>query len=113
MKAGSIYFTRTLAVEMGAHNVNVNCVSPGGIYSGMMERGLQRAIDNNPEAKGMTPREYYEKNIQPNIAKNARTPLKRELVGDDVGWACVYFASEESRNVTGQNLTVDCGMVTY
>ncbi len=112
-KAGSIYFTRTLAVELGEHNINVNAVCPGGIYSGMMERGLQRAIDNNPEAKGMTPREYYEKNVQPKIAENSRSPLKRELLADDVGWACVYFASEESRNVTGQSLTVDCGMVTY
>ena len=112
-KAGSIYFTRTLAVELGNHNINVNCVCPGGIYSGMMERGLQRAIDNNPEAKGMTPREFYEKNIQPNIAKNARTPIKRELVAEDVGHAVVFFASEEARNITGQSLTVDCGMVTY
>ena len=61
----------------------------------------------------MTPREYYEKNIQPKIPENARTPLKRELVAEDIGWAVVYFASEESRNVTGQSLTVDCGGVTY
>ncbi len=110
-KAGSIYFTRTLAAEMAKHNINVNCVCPGGIYSGMMERGLQKAIDRNPDAKGMTPREYYEKFVQPNVAKNAYTPIKRELVSEDVGHATVYFASEESRNVTGQSLNVDCGLV--
>jgi len=112
-KAGSIYFTRTLAVELGKHNVNVNCVCPGGIYSGMMERGLQRAIDRNPEAKGMTPRQYYEKHIQPNAAKNAMSPIKRELLAEDVGYAVVFFASDESQNITGQSLTVDCGMCTY
>ena len=112
-KAGSIYFTRTLAVELGQYNINVNCVCPGGIYSGMTERFLERAIDANPEAKGMTPRQYYEKFVQPNIAKNARTPLKRELLAEDIGYAVVFFASEESRNITGQSLTVDCGMVTY
>jgi len=112
-KAGSLYFTRTLAVELGQYNINVNCVCPGGIYSGMAERGLQRAIDNNPDAKGMTPRQFYEKFVQPNIAKNARTPIKRELLAEDVGHAVVYFASEESRNVTGQSLTVDLGMVTF
>jgi 3-oxoacyl-[acyl-carrier protein] reductase len=113
LKAGSIYFTRTLAVELGQYNINVNCICPGGIYSGMMERFLQRAIDSNPEAKGMTPRQFYEKFVQPNIAKNARSPLKRELLAEDVGWAVVFFASEESRNITGQSLTVDCGMVSY
>lgn len=113
LKAGLIYFTRTLAVELGQYNINVNCICPGGIYSGMTERFLQRAIDSNPEAKGMTPRQFYEKFVQPNIAKNARSPLKRELLAEDVGWAVVFFASEESRNITGQSLTVDCGMVSY
>lgn len=113
IKAGSIYFTRTLAVELGQYNINVNCICPGGIYSGMTERFLQRTIDSNPDAKGMTPRQFYEKFVQPNIAKNARSPLKRELMAEDVGWAVVFFASEESRNITGQSLTVDCGMVTY
>ncbi len=112
-KAGSIYFTRTLALELGQYNINVNCINPGGIYSGMTERFLQKAIGANPQAAGMTPRQYYEKFVQPNIAQNARTPMKRELVAEDVGWAVVYFASEESRNITGQSLTVDCGMVSY
>lgn len=113
MKAGSIYFTRTLAVELGKHNINVNCVCPGGIYSGMMERGLQKAIDSNPEHKGMTPREFYEKFVQPNAAKNSPGPIKRELTAEDVGHAVVFFASEESQNITGQTLMVDCGMVNY
>ncbi|MEE8398306.1 MAG: SDR family NAD(P)-dependent oxidoreductase [Desulfobacterales bacterium] len=112
-KAGSIYFTRTLAVELGKHNINVNCVCPGGIYSGMSERFMQKAIDGKPENKGMTPREFYEKHVQPNAAKNSPGPIKRELVAEDIGHAVVFFASEEARNITGQSLTVDCGMVTY
>ena len=112
-KAGSIYFTRTLAVELGKHNINVNCVCPGGIYSGMMERGLQKAIDSNPEHKGMTPREFYEKFVQPNAGKNSPGPIKRELTAEDVGNAVVFFSSEEARNITGQTLMVDCGMVNY
>jgi len=112
-KAGSIYFTRTLATELGKNNINVNCVCPGGVFSGMSERGYQRMIDSNPDLKGMTPKEYHEKNVRPNIPKNARTPLRRELLPEDIGWAVVYFASEEARNVTGQSINVDCGMITY
>lgn len=113
MKAASIYFTRTLAQELAPKNIRVNCVCPGGTYSGMMERGLQAAIDKDPELKGMTPRQYYEKNIQPNIAKNAYTPLKQELTAEDSGHATVFLASDLSRSITGQSLTVDCGLVTY
>jgi len=112
-KASSIYFTRTLATELGKHNINVNCVCPCSVYSGMFERGYQRAIDSNPDLKGMTPREFYEKFVQPNAAKNARTPIKREQTAEDIGYAVVFFASEEARNITGQTLTVDCGMLTY
>lgn len=112
-KAGSIYFTRTLATELGKHNINVNCVCPGGVYSGMSERGMQRAIDRKPEAKGMTPRQYYEKYVQPDIAKNARTPMRRELLAEDIGHAVVFFSSEEARNITGQSLNVDLGLITY
>ena len=80
-------------------------MAPGGVYTGMAERGLQRAIKNNPDAAGMTPREYWEKFVVP----NTRTPLKRELMPEDIGHAAVFLASEEARNITGQTLGVDCG----
>lgn len=110
-KAGSIYFTRTLGTELGRYNINVNCVCPGGVYSGMNEPFMKRAIEKNPEAQGMTPREYHEKYVLPNMVK--MYPLRRELMPEDIGNAVVFFASEEARNITGQSLTVDCGMVTY
>lgn len=108
-KAGSIYFTRTLAVELGKHNINVNCVCPGGIFTRMSERALQRTIDSDERSKGMTPREFWDKVI----VRNSRAPIKRELVPEDIGHAVVFFASEEAQNITGQSLTVDCGQVTY
>jgi len=112
-KASSIYFTRTLATELGKHNINVNCVCPCSVFSGMFERGYQRVIDSNPDLKGMTPKEYHEKIVRPNYAKHAQTPIKREQTAEDIGHAVVFFASEESRNITGQTLTVDCGLLTY
>ena len=107
-KAGQIYFTRTLATELGKHNINVNGVAPGGVYTGMAERGLARAIERNPEAKGMTPREFWVKFVVP----NTRTPLRRELTPEDIGHAVVFLASEDARNITGQTLGVDCGSFT-
>ncbi len=107
-KAGQIYFTRTLAVELGKHNINVNGVAPGGVYTGMAERGIARAIQRNPEAKGMTPREYWVKFVVP----NTRTPLRRELTPEDIGHAVVFLASENAKAITGQTLGVDCGAFT-
>ncbi len=48
-----------------------------------------RAIKATPEARGMTPREYYEKFIV------SKVPLKRETTVADVGHAVVFFVSED------------------
>ena len=105
-KAGQIYFTRTLAEELGKNNINVNGVAPGGVFTAMAERAVTREIRLNPEAKGMTPRDYYSKF---RVGKST-APLKRELTSEDIGHAVVFLASEEARNITGQTLSVDCGM---
>lgn len=127
-KAGSIHFTRTLAVELAKHNINVNCVCPGGTAHtemgkkwmlGQAESYARAAVDADPDAlKGLTPMEYYEKHVRSKTKtpENPRTFLdiqKREVIPDDIGYAVVFFASEESRNITGQSLTVDGGKVTY
>ena len=57
--------------------------------------------------------EFYEKFVRPNADKNARTPIKREQTAEDIGYAVVFFASDEAKNITGQSLTVDCGLLTY
>lgn len=108
-KAGVIYFTRTLAVELGRHNINVNCVCPGGIFTPMAERALERTIKSNPKFEGMTPREFWDKFV---VAKTS-SPLKRELTSEDIAHATVFLASEKARNITGQSLTVDCGQTTF
>jgi NAD(P)-dependent dehydrogenase (short-subunit alcohol dehydrogenase family) len=102
-KAGIIQFTDLLALELAEHNINVNCVAPAAVWTPMFEKNATRAISNNLQYKGMTPREYFEKFIVP------RVPLKREITPSDVGDAVVFFVSERSRNITGQSLNVDAG----
>jgi meso-butanediol dehydrogenase/(S,S)-butanediol dehydrogenase/diacetyl reductase len=108
-KAAIIGLTQALAFELANFNINVNCVCPGGIFTKMAERALKQTIEGDDRSKGMTPREFWDKVVVP----HSRSPLKRELVPEDIGHAVVFFASEEARNITGQSLTVDCGQVTY
>jgi NAD(P)-dependent dehydrogenase (short-subunit alcohol dehydrogenase family) len=102
-KAGVIRFTQALSLELAEYNINVNCVCPMLVWSPMMEKSSMRAIQLTPEAKGMTPREYYEKFVVPKF------PLKREPTAADVGRAVVFFVSEDSRNISGQSINVDSG----
>jgi meso-butanediol dehydrogenase/(S,S)-butanediol dehydrogenase/diacetyl reductase len=106
-KAGTIHFTRSLALELADQNINVNCVCPGLIYTPLWEKLAVQNIKFSPKAQGMTPKEYFLKFVA------YRVPQKREQTPEDVGRAVVFLASEDARSITGQALNVDGGMVMY
>jgi gluconate 5-dehydrogenase len=86
-KGAALSFTRALAAEWGPYNINVNAICPG-FFPSRMTQGLLALIGD---------------------AVVTRTPLGR-LGGDqDLKGAVAYLASEASRHVTGQYLTVDGG----
>ena len=65
-----------------------------------------------PEFKGQDPRRWFEgiaRGDYPEIFD--RTPLQREQTVEDIGNAAVFLASEAAKNITGQSLMVDGGMV--
>jgi NAD(P)-dependent dehydrogenase (short-subunit alcohol dehydrogenase family) len=86
-KAGLINFTRALASEWGRFNINVNAICPG-FFPSKMSRGL------------------LEKMQQSVIAA---TPLHRLGGEEDLKGTIVFLASEASRHITGQYITVDGG----
>ncbi len=87
-KAGMIGFSKSLAQEVAARGITVNCVAPGFIASPMTE-----AL-----------------NDQQKQAILSRIPSGRLGAGGDVASACIYLASEEAGYVTGQTLHVNGGM---
>jgi NAD(P)-dependent dehydrogenase (short-subunit alcohol dehydrogenase family) len=87
-KAGLIMFTRAAALEYGAQNVRVNCVSPG-----LIDRdGLAEAW---PDGVGR----WLE-----------RVPLGRLGTAKDVADAVLFLLSPAARWISGTNLVVDGGM---
>jgi len=81
-KGGLIQFTRWLATTIGPH-VRVNAISPGGIFRNQPKKFVSR----------------YE----------SKTPLARMATEDDFSGAVAYLASDLSKYVTGQILSVDGG----
>ncbi|HET8993785.1 MAG TPA: 3-oxoacyl-ACP reductase [Rhodococcus sp. (in: high G+C Gram-positive bacteria)] len=89
-KAALLSTTRTFAADLGPEGIRVNMVSGG----------LLRTTD----ASSATPPEVFDL-----IA--ASTPLRKVTTPEDFAAAVLFFASDWSRAVTGQNLVVDGGLV--
>lgn len=87
-KAGMIGFSKSLAQEVAARGVTVNCVAPGFIASPMTD-----VLNEEQRAAILT-----------------KIPASNLGSGDDIASAVVYLASGEAGYVTGQTLHVNGGM---
>lgn len=86
-KAALVAYTRSWALEFGAHGITVNAISPGPILTALFRK-------NNPP-------EVAEKLVGLSVVGRAGTP-------DDVARAAMFFISPDNSYVTGQVLHV-CG----
>ena len=110
VKAGLIRYTQSLADELGPHNVNVNCICPGYVYTPNWQRSARRMVETRPEYRGLDPREWFiglNEGKYPELAP--ATPLRREQTMEDIANAVVFLVSEEGQNITGQTLNIDGG----
>jgi glucose 1-dehydrogenase len=90
-KAGIRMMAKTLALELGPHQITVNAVAAGATLT-------ERTLQDDPQ---------YEENW------NRMAPNGRTATVDDIAAAVRYFASAEARHVTGQTLVVDGGWTIY
>ncbi len=96
-KAAATQFTKTLGLELAAHNVRCNIVSPGSTDTAMQRALWSRHHDRTRVIEG--------------DPTNFRTgiPLGRLAEPSDIAWAVAFLASEHARHITMQNLYVDGG----
>jgi 3-oxoacyl-[acyl-carrier protein] reductase len=92
-KFGVVGLTMTLAIELGPHNIRVNSVCPG-----LIKTPLTRAGYTNPTWV----KEYLTK-----------IPLNRFGEPEEVAAAVAYLASTDSGFITGAQLVIDGGQLTF
>jgi len=92
-KGAVLSFTRSLARELGAHNILVNAVSPGPVNTAP----LQRLFSRQPE---------LERQLLGEI------PIGRVAEPEEVAAAISFLGSDDARYITGQVLSVNGGWTT-
>jgi 3-oxoacyl-[acyl-carrier protein] reductase len=85
-KAAQLGFMRGAALELAPHGITVNAVLPGNISTGDGEEDERQRREQVPSI-----------------------PLGRLGEPEEVGYACLYLASDEARYLTGQTIVLDGG----
>jgi NAD(P)-dependent dehydrogenase (short-subunit alcohol dehydrogenase family) len=91
--------TKSFALEVGQYNINVNNVAPGMVDG---PRFRDKVCADMAKRLGISLEEAMERHA-------ADYALKRVTVDDDVANACLFFASDVSRQITGADIPVDGG----
>ncbi len=99
-KGSVISLTRTAALQLARHDINVNAICPGITVTALSEANVAvRARDEGLSLEEMTRR------------RNAVIPLGRPNDPEDLAALAVFLASPGARNITGQSFNVDGGII--
>ena len=93
--------TRTLALELGPHDITVNTICPNVIHG---ER-MTKIVNEKARRLGRTPQDVY-------AEFTAQTALGRFIEDSDIAHAVRFLVSAGARNVTGHDIVVDAGWDT-
>ncbi len=90
--------TRTVALDAGEYGINVNVVCPGIVHTPRMDK----LCEEKARVRGWTFDQVYQEYVED-------MALKRVTEPQDIADAVLFLASDDSRNMTGQEIAVDGG----
>lgn len=94
-KAGVLLAMRALAIELADRRIRVNCVSPGGIDTPM----INDAAHSLPE------------DVNWDLVAKSQSAIPGFMPPGDIAEAILFLASDAASSITGSNLKVDRGVV--
>ena len=102
-KAAVFSLVKSLAVEFGNYNVNVNAIAPGYVYTSIYHDAIKY--------KKMQPGDFDDCETSEDVVNKlgAKSALHRVQTEDDMANAIMILCAEETRNMTAQCLIVDSG----
>lgn len=101
-KGAVIAMTHIAAQQLGRYDINVNAICPGSTRTDLSQDNLRRRA----ATLGASIEELEQRRLE-------AIPIRRLNDPDDIAAMAVFLASPGARNITGQALNVDGGIMTH
>jgi NAD(P)-dependent dehydrogenase (short-subunit alcohol dehydrogenase family) len=102
VKWGLVGFTKTLSMELGAHNIRVNAILPGAVDGDR----IQHVFEGRAKATGQSL-----DNVQQ--AAMEKKSIKRLVDPSEIAALAVFLASAAAKSISGQMLPIDGDLQGY
>lgn len=98
-KHGIAGFTKTIALETATHGVTVNCISPGYVWTPLVEK----QIPDTMAARGLTREQVI------NDVLLTAQPTRQFVTVEQVAACALFLCSDAAAQITGTNISMDGG----
>lgn len=102
-KAAVINYTQYLASSLGPHNINVNAICPGRVWSDFHVTAIAEKQRKDPSLAEKAPQEIFDQNVADMI------PLGRGQTPEEIGNLVAFLVSDDANSITGQSIHIDGG----
>jgi len=104
-KAAVINFTQAMARDLASRGIRVNAVCPGMVFTPFYRAVRLAASESDLTLGNVSDEEYFQRKA------TSLVPLGRGQEAEDIANAVLFLASPMAKNITGQTLNVDGGLV--
>ena len=98
-KHGIAGLTKTLALELATHGITANCISPGYVWTPLVEN----QIPDTMKTRGLTRDQVI------NDVLLSAQPTKEFVTPEQVAALALFLCRDEAKSITGANLSMDGG----
>lgn len=98
-KHGLVGLTKTLALELATHGITANCISPGYVWTPLVEKQI-------PDT--MAARKLTRDQVINDVLLSAQ-PTKQFVTVEQVAGAAMFLCSNAAAQITGTNISMDGG----
>ena len=102
-KAAVINYTQYCAATLGPHNINVNAICPGRVWTAFHDVAISERMRTDPSLAASDPYDVFNEGVEELI------PLARAQTPEEIGILVAFLVSDDASSITGQSIHIDGG----